>query len=247
MLLLQVVLYFVLMALVAHAYRLIGGALVAPIGAPMLIVSLIRRRLELPHERAPVWIVIIAHGCQATQGLAIGAGWALIAWAMSGNLFPGPGGLIGRQDYRVWVWASFIAVIAGVVWLLKWWRQDTTTTFMALGAGAVIGWVVMLVRATAFEPTEMLLSGAALIALGIACYISNIALISRYLEKQTPGLLDMDAALPPPPPDKRYLWEYTAGTGLVPKWVSRIGLAAIPLFGTGVAICLTGLVMRFLS
>jgi len=33
-----------------------------------------------------------------------------------------------------------------------------------------------------------------------------------------------------------YLWEQTAGRGIVPKWVSLIGLIALPLIGIGLLI-----------
>lgn len=74
------------------------------------------------------------------------------------------------------------------------------------------------------------------IIIGIILYISNVLLIKYYIDKNAPGLLEIDAMLPPPPPGGEYLWEKTAGTGIVPKWVSIIGLLAIPLFIIGIIV-----------
>ena len=50
-------------------------------------------------------------------------------------------------------------------------------------------------------------------------YMANCQIIEKY----APGIL----ALPPPKKGQEYLWEKTAGAGIVPKWVSWIGLGAI--------------------
>lgn len=72
-----------------------------------------------------------------------------------------------------------------------------------------------------------------LIILGVACYFLSIFLIRYYIERSSPGLLDQDLAMPKPQRGQEYLWEKTAGTGVVPKWVSVIGLLAYPLFFFG--------------
>ena len=74
--------------------------------------------------------------------------------------------------------------------------------------------------------------GFILIVVGIFLYIFNVVLIRSFLKKGVPEILD----------DKskdyhgNYLWEHTAGTGVVPKWVSLIGLFAIPIFILGLIL-----------
>lgn len=69
--------------------------------------------------------------------------------------------------------------------------------------------------------------GGALVlaSFAVVLYGLNIVLIRHYIEKHVPGLLDVDAALPLPEKEQNYLWETTAGTGIVPKWVSWVGMA----------------------
>lgn len=66
-----------------------------------------------------------------------------------------------------------------------------------------------------------------LIGLAAFLYVLNIILIRHYIEKNVPGLLQIDAVLPPPVKGQDYLWEMTAGTGTVPKWVSWVGMGSI--------------------
>lgn len=84
--------------------------------------------------------------------------------------------------------------------------------------------------------------GIILILLSIACYLLSIFLMKHFIDKKTPGLLDVDAALPPPKRNQEYLWEKTSGAGIVPKWVSLIGLLAIPIFIFGVLILIISLI-----
>jgi len=83
--------------------------------------------------------------------------------------------------------------------------------------------------------------GIVLILAAVLCYIANILLIRHHIDKEVPGLLKIDSALPPPEPGQEYLWEKTAGTGIVPKWVSFIGLLAYPLFFIGVLLVIKSL------
>lgn len=66
-----------------------------------------------------------------------------------------------------------------------------------------------------------------LVSSAIVLYGLNVVLIRHYIEKHVPGLLDVDAVLPPPEKSESHLWETTAGTGIVPKWVSWVGMGAI--------------------
>ena len=78
--------------------------------------------------------------------------------------------------------------------------------------------------------------GIILIISAAACYISNVLLIKYYLDKNAPGIRDVDSALPKPDVGEEYIWEKTAGIGIVPKWVSFIGLLAIPLLIIGIIV-----------
>ncbi|GAG04049.1 unnamed protein product, partial [marine sediment metagenome] len=62
----------------------------------------------------------------------------------------------------------------------------------------------------------MAIYGLILIIIGLVFYISNILLIRHYIDKEVPGLLDIDLNLPPPNSKQEYLWEKTAGAGIVP-------------------------------
>lgn len=59
-------------------------------------------------------------------------------------------------------------------------------------------------------------SSVALCLLSAALYITNGLLITRYIETRAPEYANADD------------WERTAGTGVVPKWVSLLGLLALP-------------------
>jgi hypothetical protein len=62
--------------------------------------------------------------------------------------------------------------------------------------------------------------------------------MKHYLDKNVPGLIKVDLMLPPLLRGKEYLWEKTAGAGIVPKWVSLVGLLAIPFLLVAVIIIL---------
>ena len=66
-----------------------------------------------------------------------------------------------------------------------------------------------------------------LVSFAVILYVLNIVLIRHYIEKRVPGLLEIDAVLPTPGKGQNYFWEMTAGTGIVPKWVSWVGMGAV--------------------
>lgn len=72
---------------------------------------------------------------------------------------------------------------------------------------------------------------------GLLLYLFNIFLIRHFINKKGPGVLELDAAYGKPMKDGEYLWEKTAGTGIVPKWVSWIGIGSYASF-TGIVIWL---------
>ena len=57
--------------------------------------------------------------------------------------------------------------------------------------------------------------------MGVGFYFLNVFLIQHHIKKEMPDSLDDGS------------WEMTAGLGIVPKWVSYIGLLAIPVFFGG--------------
>ncbi len=66
-----------------------------------------------------------------------------------------------------------------------------------------------------------------LVVLAGGLHALNAYLIAYYIEKDAPGLLEVDMSLPPPEKGQQYLWERTAGLGIVPKWVSWFGIASL--------------------
>ena len=76
-----------------------------------------------------------------------------------------------------------------------------------------------------------------LVSLGILLYLTNIYLIRHFINKKASGVLELDAAYEKPMKDGEYLWEKTAGTGIVPKWVSWIGISSYACFA-GIVIWL---------
>jgi len=66
-----------------------------------------------------------------------------------------------------------------------------------------------------------------LMSFAVILYVLNIVLTRHYIEKHVPGLFEIDAVLPTPGKGQDYLWERTAGTGIVPKWVSWVGTSAV--------------------
>ena len=61
-------------------------------------------------------------------------------------------------------------------------------------------------------------AGVVLCVAGVGLYLGNVLLIRSYVIKRSPELANDE------------MWEMTAGTGIVPKWVSFLGLLAIPAF-----------------
>jgi hypothetical protein len=83
----------------------------------------------------------------------------------------------------------------------------------------------ILVVTIVFASVAMSLSGAfgiqkwvmslCLLVLAIGLYLLNITLIRYFIKKRSPEFANDQ------------MWEFTAGTGIVPKWVSALGLISI--------------------
>lgn len=63
-------------------------------------------------------------------------------------------------------------------------------------------------------------------AAGVVMYFVNIALIHYYISRRAPETLADDS------------WELTAGTGIVPRWVSVIGLVGMGFAPSGLLVAL---------
>lgn len=68
-----------------------------------------------------------------------------------------------------------------------------------------------------------------LIGLGILLYFLNLVLIQYFIKKRTPDFASYEEVRP-----KVQKWELTAGLGIVPKWVSLLGLLAISALVTAI-------------
>lgn len=87
---------------------------------------------------------------------------------------------------------------------------------LAVGIGLVVKFVLVRLGVPSWSYYVVLLILAA------ALYIINVTLIKRYIETKAPEFASTEKVS-----DGKQKWEFTAGTGVVPKWVSWIGLAAI--------------------
>jgi hypothetical protein len=61
-------------------------------------------------------------------------------------------------------------------------------------------------------------------AVGLLACSVNAILITSFLSRRTPSMLEEDT------------WELTAGTGVVPRWVSIIGLIGVGLVPSGLVV-----------
>lgn len=62
--------------------------------------------------------------------------------------------------------------------------------------------------------------------IGFAIYLANIALIRLFIARRAPSALIEDA------------WEQTARKGIVPKWVSALGLVGMGFVPSGLIVAL---------
>lgn len=63
------------------------------------------------------------------------------------------------------------------------------------------------------------------IAVGVILYLVNNFLIVGFIRRRAPEFASSEEALP-----GVQKWELTAGTGIVPKWVSFFGIVSIAFF-----------------
>lgn len=72
---------------------------------------------------------------------------------------------------------------------------------------------------------------AAVLVLGVAFYVINVLLIKHYIAKRAPEMDSTEEVVM-----GIQTWELTAGLGIVPKWVSHIGLVSYSCFTAAVVL-----------
>ena len=65
-----------------------------------------------------------------------------------------------------------------------------------------------------------------LIGVGVVLYLANTLLIGMFVSRRAPETVETGT------------WDDTAGTGIVPKWVSAIGLISIGLVPAGLLLAI---------
>ena len=85
-------------------------------------------------------------------------------------------------------------------------------------------------------------TGLYFIATGIIMYVASYFIFNYYLNKNCPDVIEADLYNPQKDKYDEYLWEKTAGTGVMPKWVSLLNLLSIPVLAVGIIIAIIGLI-----
>ena len=73
--------------------------------------------------------------------------------------------------------------------------------------------------------------GIFLVAIGIACYIVHAMLLNDFLRKNAPDVLARDPGMPSQRPRRVFLVR-----GATPRWVTLLGLPALPLLLLGIML-----------
>ncbi len=84
--------------------------------------------------------------------------------------------------------------------------------------------------------------GIILTVLGIACYVVHTVLLNRSLRKNAPEVLGRAPRAPSPHRQRRV----HVVEGATPRWVTLLGLPAIPLFLLGVILIAIAFLMKVL-
>jgi hypothetical protein len=88
---------------------------------------------------------------------------------------------------------------------------------------------VLAMRITRYFGLEKWQVSLGLIGIAIFFYLLNIILIQYFIKKKIPEFASSEEVFP-----DVQKWELTAGIGIVPKWVSVVGLLAISALITAV-------------
>ncbi len=84
--------------------------------------------------------------------------------------------------------------------------------------------------------------GIILAVVGIACYIEHAVLLNRSLRKNAPEVLGGAPRAPSPHRQRRV----HVVEGATPRWVTLLGLPALPLFLLGVILIAIAFLMKVL-
>ena len=98
---------------------------------------------------------------------------------------------------------------------------------------------VAAMRITRYFELEKWQVSLGLIGLAMLLYFLNVMLTQYFIKKRTPDFASSEEVLP-----GVQKWELTAGLGIVPKWVSVIGLLAISALVTAVIPWVIALLKR---
>ena len=96
---------------------------------------------------------------------------------------------------------------------------------------------VAAMRITRYFEFEKWQVAVGLVGVAILLYLVNVILIRYFIKKKTPEFASSEEVLP-----DMQKWELTAGLGIVPKWVSVIGLLSISALITA---CLPWIIALF--
>ena len=92
-----------------------------------------------------------------------------------------------------------------------------------------MSWVILAFAipiVVAFQSGATYGFAVSLVVVGLVLYVTNGLLIRHFVSKADPDMLENGT------------WEMTAGLGIVPKWVSLLGLLAIGFLPAGIVVLL---------
>jgi hypothetical protein len=93
----------------------------------------------------------------------------------------------------------------------------------------VFVFAVAATRITRYMGFERWQVSAGLLFLGVVLYFVNISLVQIFIRKHAPEYNSLDEVSP-----GTQAWELTAGRGIVPRWVSWIGLWSLSALITAI-------------
>jgi len=98
---------------------------------------------------------------------------------------------------------------------------------------------VVAMRITRYFELEKWQVSLGLIGLAMLLYFLNVVLIQYFIKKRSPDFASSEEVLP-----NVQKWELTAGLGIVPKWISMVGLLAVSALVTAVLPWVIALLKR---
>jgi len=95
------------------------------------------------------------------------------------------------------------------------------------GEAADVSWLIIAIVipiVVAWREGSSYLFAFSLSGVGLLAYFANTALIGYFISRRAPATLQNDT------------WEQTAGKGIVPKWVSVVGLVGMAFIPSGLVV-----------